>query len=376
MIKALKMTLITIIVLVLLAGLGGYLFISFHPVFGGKASDTQKAEYQKSNQYRGGIFENQIETDMSMDFIEMVKMIPEFLSRPPEREPDFELPVEKIDSTEITSAPDSTARLTWFGHSAFLLTIDGKKVLIDPMFGESPSPVSFMGSKRYTKELPIEIEQLPEIDLVLFSHDHYDHLDYPSVLRLKGKVKQWFVPLGLENHLKKWGVETAKIRTFDWWDETEYMGLTLACTPARHFSGRGLGDRFSTLWASWVIQGESNKLFFSGDSGYGPHFKEIGNQYGPFDFTMMECGQYNERWDNIHMMPEETIQAGLDVKTSKLMPIHWGAFTLAMHSWTDPVERALKAGQATDLELYVPKIGETFDVKKPEITGVHWWKKP
>ncbi|WP_304233220.1 MBL fold metallo-hydrolase [Jiulongibacter sediminis] len=370
------MILITVTTLLIVTGIGSYVFVTFHPVFGGKADETQKAEYQKSNQYQNGIFENQIETDMSMDFMEMLKMMPEFLSRPPEREPDFELPVEKIDSISITTAPDSTTQLTWFGHSAFLMTIEGKKVLIDPMFGESPSPISFMGSKRYSKELPIEIEQLPEIDLVLFSHDHYDHLDYPSVTKLKSKVKQWFVPLGLENHLTKWGVEASKIKTFDWWDETEYMGLKLACTPARHFSGRGLGDRFSTLWASWVIQSDSSRIFFSGDSGYGPHFKEIGERYGPFDFAMMECGQYNEKWDNIHMMPEETIQAGLDINTGRLMPIHWGAFTLAMHSWTDPVERALKASKQTKLEIIVPKIGETFNAVKPEIEGQFWWEKP
>ncbi|MGR3810658.1 MBL fold metallo-hydrolase [Jiulongibacter sp. NS-SX5] len=366
------MTLIIILGLLVLIGIGTAAFVNFHPVFGGT---IKKENYSSSENFENGLFKNQIETDMSMDMMEAIKMIPEFFKKAPGRQPDFELPVQKIDSLDMVNATDSTAELTWFGHSAFFLNIEGKKVLIDPMFGDSPSPIGFMGNKRYASELPIEIEQMPEIDLVVFSHDHYDHLDYPSVLRLKDKVKQWFVPLGLESHLVKWGVDASKIKAFDWWEEAEYMNLKLVSTPARHFSGRGLADRYSTLWSSWVIMGQNSKIYFSGDSGYGPHFKEIGEKYGPFDISLTECGQYNERWSNIHMMPEETIQAGIDVKANKIMPIHWGAFTLAMHTWTDPVERASLEAKRLNVPLIIPKIGETFEVKNSSTQNNYWWQK-
>ncbi|MCL4138462.1 UNVERIFIED_CONTAM: hypothetical protein GTU68_034280 [Idotea baltica] len=232
-----------------------------------------------------------------------------------------------------------------------------------------------LGSKRYSKELPINIEQLPAIDLVLFSHDHYDHLDYQSILLLKDKVKQFYVPLGLGAHLEKWGVSPERIKELDWWEEANFEGLQLACTPARHFSGRGLGDRFTTLWASWVIKGKYDNIYFSGDSGYGPHFKEIGEKYGPFNFSMMECGQYNERWDNIHMMPEETVQASIDIKAKQMMPIHWGAFTLAMHPWQESVERATAAAEKMNVKMVLPQIGQTISINEEPLPTERWWEK-
>ena len=373
MIKALKMTGLILLILIGLLVLGTLIFTNFHPVFGGKPNESDLQRYNQSEQFQNGIFKNQEETSMSMGFKESMKLLPEFFRKAPEREPAEPLPVEKMDSLGVIEQLKEAPKLTWFGHSAFLLTLDGKTILLDPMFGDSPSPVSFLGSKRYSKELPLEIEKIPEIDLVIFSHDHYDHLDYGSVLKLKDKVLMWYVPLGLGNHLKKWGVPAENIRELDWWEESSYKDLNLACTPARHFSGRGLTDRWSTLWSSWVIQGDSTNIYFSGDSGYGPHFKEIGDKYGPFDLAMMECGQYNERWSNIHMMPEETIQAGLDVKSEKLMPIHWGAFTLALHPWKDPVERATKEAQRVNLPFITPKIGHTIDIHTAQPEANRWW---
>jgi L-ascorbate metabolism protein UlaG (beta-lactamase superfamily) len=283
--------------------------------------------------------------------------------------------VIKIDSLSIANHNASTTQLIWFGHSAFLLLIDGKKILIDPMFGNSPSPIELLGPKRFSKELPIEIEKLPFIDAVIISHDHYDHLDYNSINRLKGKVGQFFTPLGVGNHLIRWGVAKDKIQELDWWESTRFKGIDLVCCPARHFSGRGLFDKSSTLWCSWVISGSKDNIYFSGDSGYDTHFKEIGEKYGPFDISLIECGQYNDNWKLIHMMPEESAQAGVDLKSKLVVPIHWGAFSLALHDWTDPIERIVKKSNELGIPLATPKIGEPFEVNSTEIeiSTEYWW---
>jgi L-ascorbate metabolism protein UlaG (beta-lactamase superfamily) len=371
--KLLRMTLFLILSIVIVFAIAVAAFMNFHPVFGEKANADQIKQYQKSKNFKDGIFQNGTKTIMEMGFWTGLKMIPEYLNKTG-REPKFDIPVRKLDSLEIQKRIGQEARLTWFGHSTFLLEIDGLKVLIDPMFGESPSPVAAFGSKRYSKELPIEIEKLPEIDLVIFSHDHYDHLDYGSVLKLKDKVKQFYVPLGLGNHLIKWGINSEIIKEMDWWEETSFKGLNLTCAPARHFSGRGFGDRFSTLWASWAIKGQADNIFFSGDSGFGPHFKEIGERLGPFNFAMMECGQYNERWENIHMTPEETIKASLDVQAKQMMPIHWGAFTLALHPWTESVIRAVAEAEKQNVTLVLPEIGQTFSLSNEPLPHTKWWE--
>lgn len=332
MIKALKMIGISLLVVLAIVVLVTTLFLNLSPQFGKAATAEQKKTYRKSGHFKDKIFVNESETVLDVNAIKFLK---ETIKGSPNRRPKKDIPVQKLDSLSIANNSENTL-LTWFGHSAFLLEIDGKKILIDPMFGESPAPHPALGTKRYSKELPIPIEKLPFIDAVIISHDHYDHLDYESIQKLKGKVGQYFTPLAVGNHLTSWGIPKENIHEMNWWDETNFQGLQLTCTPARHFSGRGLFDRATTLWSSWVIKGEKENLFFSGDSGYDSHFKEIGEKYGPFDIALMECGQYNEDWKAIHMMPEETIQAALDVKSKLVLPIHWGAFTLALHDWTDP----------------------------------------
>jgi len=310
---------------------------------------------------------------MDMSLGNLYTMTKEFITGVPNDRPSNELPVLKIDSTEIANFNKGN-RLIWFGHSAFLLQLDQKNILIDPMLGDVPAPHPWLGGKRYSKQLPIEIEQLPKIDAILISHDHYDHLDYGSIQKLKSKTDQFLVPLGVGAHLKAWDIEADRIEEFDWWQETSFSGLKLAFTPARHFSGRGLNNRASTLWGSWVIIGDEDSLYFSGDSGYGNHFKEIGSKFGPFDFAMMECGQYDEKWHNIHMMPEETAQAAIDVKAKIAMPIHWGAFTLALHSWTDPAERLSKKAQELGQSIIIPKIGESIQLKELKVENSNWWQ--
>ncbi len=348
------------------------LFINLSPQFGGKATKEQKAIYEKSENYKEDRFVNIAKVQLDMSFRDMGKSLVGYFKPQSQTTPKENLPVQKIDSLDIVKYIGDT-RLIWFGHSAFLLQIDTKNILIDPMFGEVPAPHPMLGSKRFSKELPIEIEKIPEIDAVLISHDHYDHLDYDSIKKLKNKVKMFYTPLGVGVHLEKWGVEKERIIELDWWQEIRLEKLNFICTPAQHFSGRGLTDRTKTLWSSWIIQSKTDNIFFSGDSGYGNHFKEIGKKYGPFDFAMMECGQYNEMWPDVHMFPEETAQAGLDVKAKKIMPIHWGAFKLAMHAWTDPIERLSKKAKELNIDIVAPRIGETVVLNNENIVNQVWW---
>ncbi|MFT5773741.1 MAG: L-ascorbate metabolism protein UlaG (beta-lactamase superfamily) [Algoriphagus sp.] len=373
--KSLKILMISFLAIALLIILIGVLFVNLSPEFGGTPSKEKKAEYEQLEYFSEGKFANLIPTTMDMDFGKALKMLPEFFKNDPSRIPSFKLPIVSRDSLELVE--DSLpSRLVWFGHSAFLLQIDGKNILIDPMLGEVPAPNPLLGKKRFFKDLPIKIEKLPQIDLIIISHDHYDHLDYGSIQILKEKTKQFYVPLGVGAHLEKWGVDSAQIHEMQWWEEAEVEGLSLAFTPSRHFSGRGPNNRFSTLWGSWVIKGQNDNIYFSGDGGYGPHFKEIGEKYGPFDFAMMECGQYNENWKEIHMMPEETARAGQDVNAKVIMPIHWAAFTLAMHTWTDPVERLIVKAKEINQPIFVPKIGEFIILKDSLRTKEEWWIKP
>ncbi len=348
------------------------MFIIFHPVFGNKPSKQELNKYRTVKNYDEGVFTNQIQTEMTTDLRSMLPVLKEFLKRNPNRQPKNALPIKSFQLNENTN---EETRVTWFGHSALLIEMDGKRILIDPMFGSSPSPVPWFGNKRYSKELPFNINEFPIVDLVVLSHDHYDHLDYGTIKQLKHKVKQFAVPLGVAGHLKRWGVEPDRIKECNWWDEIQPSGISMICTPARHFSGRSLTDRNSTLWCSWIIQGKDSNIYFSGDSGYGPHFKEIGERYGPFDLSLMECGQYHEKWAAIHMMPEETVQAHLDVRGKVMIPIHWGAFTLSLHNWKDPVERAVNAATERNVEICTPQIGETITLGSESLPALKWWRE-
>lgn len=359
--------------LILVLAFIGFVFVQTSPEFGGSPTEEQLSQYSESENYEDGIFINQIPTSMDMSFSSLTSTLKEYLKGNPNREPDSPIKADKIDSLDIvTKTPDLT-RLTWFGHSTFLLEMNGMNILIDPMLGKIPAPHPLLGTERYNDELPIDIEQLPQIDLVILSHDHYDHLDYGSIMKLKNKVGEFYVPLGVGVHLEEWGINKQSIHELDWWDEIEHDSLKFVFAPSRHFSGRGLTDRSKTLWGSWIIQSSEHNIYFSGDSGYGPHFKEIGEKYGPFDFAMMECGQYNENWKNIHLMPEETVTATIDLQANLMMPIHWGAFTLALHDWTDPVERVTKRANELNVPVTTPRIGEPIILSSSNYPQSAWW---
>jgi L-ascorbate metabolism protein UlaG (beta-lactamase superfamily) len=302
----------------------------------------------------------------------MFTIIRDLLKGNPHRKPVRPIPIELIDS--LPPPDGSQTKAIWFGHSTIWLEIEGKKILFDPTFSNTPSPFPLIGGKRFNPVLPIAPEKLPLVDLVVLSHDHYDHMDYRSIMLLKDKTNLFCVPCGVGKRLEGWGIASAKIQEFNWWDEAMIGGLKMVCTPAHHFSGRSLFDRNTTLWCSWSIVGQHTSVFFSGDGGYGPHFKQIGQKHGPFALTFMECGQYDARWSSIHMTPEETIQAHIDVQGNILLPIHWGAFSLAFHAWTDPIERAIKVAAERKVNLTTPKIGESVLAGSVEYPTTAWWR--
>ncbi|MBE7098246.1 MBL fold metallo-hydrolase [Bacillus cereus] len=313
---------------------------------------------------------NQIDTDVSFKPKDIIGLMTDYLKMKTKLRPVKNLPIVLSNKDN-----ESLESVTWFGHSASLLKIEGKKLLLDPMFGDASSPFPLFNSKRYSGAFSLEREDLQEIDAIIISHNHYDHLNYRSIMQLKDRAKHFYVPTGVAQYLIKWGVSPCKISEHNWWDEITFDNIKLVCAPARHFSGRSMTDRDYSLWCSWLILGQETKVFFSGDSGYAPHFKEIGNKYGPFDLTLMECGQYDPRWSAIHMLPEETVQAHIDVKRELLLPIHWGAFTLSLHEWSDPIERVTKEAKRLEVNIATPQIGESITLKSTDYPSSVWWRE-
>ncbi|MBU9674951.1 MBL fold metallo-hydrolase [Planococcus sp. CP5-4] len=349
-------------------------FLKKYAPLGSSPNQRQRDRFAGLDNYREGKFANADEAETEIHMSEGLSMLKDSLfAGDVQRHPIGELPVAEIDWELIKSEQDS---VTWFGHSSVLLSLDGHKLFIDPMLGDRASPLSFAGSLRYSKGWLEVAGRLPAIDAVLLTHDHYDHLDYESIRALKDKVGHFYVPLGVGAHLLRWGVEAQRITELNWWDEVQLHGLTLALTPSKHFSGRGLFNRNSTLWGGWAVIGDRIRFYTSGDGGYGSHFKEIGEKYGPFDIALMEGGQYDTRWETSHMAPEQSVQAALDIRGDKMMLVHWAAFTLAFHSWTDPIERASKEAVRQGVELVTPQVGETLPLEKlATYTSAHWWER-
>lgn len=346
-------------------------FLKFSPVFGGRASAARRAKYEQSPNYENGRFKNAFPWNTvhatPMPFVDSS------IEAKATRQPQQPIPYDTVKPETLQTISEQT-RFTWFGHSTFLVEIAGLRVLIDPMFGPVPSPVPFIGRKRYTRKLPIAPQDLPEIDAVLLTHDHYDHLDYRSILTIKDKVKHFYTPLGLSGHLVAWGVPDERITELDWHDTAQLGALTLRLTPSHHYSGRSLSDRFLTLWGGWILKTSKENIYLSGDGGYGPHFEKIGQTYGPFDFAMVECGQYNRFWRANHLFPEQTAIVAHLVGAKRMMPIHWGAFTLAMHNWKAPVERLLAAAEQYDYEVWTPRIGQQFFLDgDAALVQEAWW---
>jgi len=333
----------------------------------------RKQRLQQSPNFKDGKFRNLIETPMLAPDASYWKIMMERLKSNAQTTPKKPLPSIKSD-LKAESNP-AKVQLTWLGHSTLFLQMNGKNILIDPVLSNRTSPFQFMGPKNFAGTNIYKSEDFPELDILLISHDHFDHLDKKTVVDLAQKVKHFYVPLGVGKLLTDWKIPTQKITELDWWDEIQITeDLLLAATPARHFSGRGLTNRNETLWTSYVVKSQTHTIYLGADSGYGPHFKQIGQKYGPFDLTTLECGQYNAAWPNIHMMPEETAQAHLDLNGKVLLPIHWSKFSLALHSWTEPIDRLLKETNKHNIPVATPLIGEQLILGNPVVEN-HWWQE-
>lgn len=292
-----------------------------------------------------------------------------FLHKPVDTVPVGSIPVFELSRAQLEAAPDNT--LYRLGHSTLLLKMQGVFWLTDPVFSERASPVQWAGPKRF-HDAPISIAELPPIKGVILSHDHYDHLDQAAILALTEKVEHFVTPTGVGDHLIAWGIPAEKVHQRDWWQAVSIAGIELIATPAQHFSGRGLTDRDRTLWASWVILNQEQRIFFSGDSGYFKGFKEIGDKYGPFDLTLIETGAYDKQWPDVHMQPEESLQAHLDLRGKRLLPIHNGTFDLALHAWYEPFERIVALAAQRGVKISTPQMGEAVDIAEAQ-TGQRWW---
>lgn len=295
-----------------------------------------------------------------------------YMTAKEEREPKQPIGPFSVDTSHYSYTPKKGIRVTWMGHSSLMIEVDGRRYLTDPVVGRA-SFVSFAGPKRFFP-YPMPLEALPHIDGLILSHDHYDHLD-AGVMQYFATNTSFpiYCSLGVGKLLQNWGVSSSRITEMDWTQTVDFGGgHTLTATPARHFTGRGLHNRNQTLWSSFVIKGPEHKVFFGADSGYFPGFKAIGEQYGPFDLTMLEVGASDPSWPDIHMGPDNATNAHLDLKGKLMMPIHWGTFNLALHAWYEPIETTIKLAREKGIKLFVPKPGEVTHVD-----GAHnseWWK--
>jgi L-ascorbate metabolism protein UlaG (beta-lactamase superfamily) len=287
--------------------------------------------------------------------------------------PTTPIPTISRKSSDFDMPPMSGLRVTWIGHSTLLVEIEGKRFLTDPIWGERASPLSFVGPKRFFPA-PLPLNELPTIDAVVISHDHYDHFCTSTLETLAKRKVPFVVPLGLGDRLEKLGVHYSHIKELDWWEEFKIGEITLACVPARHFSGRTPFDRNSTLWCGWAFLGKSRRFYFSGDTAYFPGFKKIGEKYGPFDIAAIESAAYNSAWPDVHIGPEQAVQACLDVQGKLYLPIHWATFNLSTHSWIEPGERLMVRAKQLNVPLVLPRPGESVDPGAlQESLFKKWW---
>ncbi len=347
------------------------LIVLNQPSFGSNPKGKRLERIKKSKQYLNGKFNDPIkpiEVSNSRDFFKFLKL---FTTKVEDRYPSKAI---EIIQSDLSNNMSNDIVFTWFGHSSYLIQIDNKNILIDPVFSKRASPFKFSGPKIFKGTDFINLNDLPRLDIVLITHDHYDHLDYNVVKALSKQSNIKFVTsLGVGAHLEKWGVVESSIIELDWHENTKIENLEFTAFPARHFTGRNIHNRFSTLWSSFGLKTASKNIFIGGDSGYGKHFKSIGAKYGPFDLTFMETGQYNDLWHDIHSKPEDSVKAHIDLQGKIMMPVHWAKFALAYHPWYEPIERVKKEAYLKKVQFITPKLGERVLVNE-ELPKLEWWK--
>lgn len=338
--------------------------------FGSLAKGERLKLIHQSENFRDGKFQNLSFTPDLAEDVSMFSVLKDAMfNRNKRNRPSVTLPSMKTDL--LTLAPDEDV-LVWFGHSSYFLQLDSRKILVDPVFSGHASPFSFMvksfkGSDVYTAE------EIPQIDYLIITHDHFDHLDFETIGKIKDKVRMVITSLGTGAHLERWGFDTARIIEKDWHEQAQLdLGFSIIATPGRHFSGRAF-KRNQTNWASFVLQTPTKRIFIGGDSGYDTHFAKIGEDHGPFDLALLECGQYNYSWRYIHMMPEQTVQASIDLKARTMMAVHWGKFALALHAWDEPIKRVTSEAHRLNVPIIHPMIGQKINLND-SLSTTEWWR--
>ncbi len=361
-----KMIYLTLIIFTVLVAL--FFLITNQAKFGAVPTGEQLARVQKSSNFKDGKFQNLSKTPQMSEDAHLLTMMKElFFSK--NKKPGNKITYVKTDLFELN--PDEDA-LIWFGHSSYFIQIDGKRILVDPVFSGNASPFSF-NMKAFEGSNFYQPKHIPAIDYLVITHDHWDHLDYKSVLDLQPKINTIITGLGVGAHFERWGFDTSRIIETDWFDEVQLAeGFVLTCTPARHFSGRGLIHKKS-LWASFVLKTPTQKIFIGGDGGYDSHFAEIGEKFGEFDLAILENGQYNKAWKYIHMMPEQVLQAAKDLHAKRLFPVHSGKFALANHAWDEPLKRITELNKNNSIPLVTPQIGELVYLRNGHQKFSNWW---
>ena len=359
------------LITLLLAAAAAYLLSL--PTFGARLQGERLARAQANPLYRNGQFANPLPpaTNRAADVWNLFKGQ---VFGDEGRVPPAPLPVLAVSPGSMTSVPATPGlRAFWIGHASVYVQIDALRLLVDPIFSDYASPFE-MGPRRFLPP-PIALADLPAIDAVLITHDHYDHLDMRTVQHLAHQGSMFFVPLGIGAHLTAWGVPDAQVRELEWWQEHALKGVRLVSTPTRHYSGRGLSDKNATLWTSWSVIGAKHRFFVSGDTGYSDHFKQIGERFGPFDLSFVKIGAYGPGapWLDIHMSAEDAVRAHADVRARRMVPVHWGTFNLAFHAWDEPIRRTLAAARASQTEVLTPRIGEWVDADQPFAPNA-WWE--
>jgi L-ascorbate metabolism protein UlaG (beta-lactamase superfamily) len=336
--------------------------------FGGRPEGARRARMERSPQWKDGRFENP--QPLHNDTWGALRDVA--FGGSDERTPKGRVSVEALDAQRFVTAPQTGLRVTWLGHSTLLVELDGRRVLIDPVWGERASPLSWMGPKRFYAPL-LPLDQVPPVDAVVISHDHYDHLDESTIRAIRSWKTTFVVPLGVGAHLASWGVPEARIVELDWGESTRLGDLELVAVPARHASGRSLlWGQNATLWAGFAFIGPGHRVYYSGDTGFFPGLADIGSRLGPFDLAMIEAGAYGRSWPDWHLGPEQAVHAAKLVRAKVLLPVHWALFNLAYHGWTEPAERVLAEARGSDLCVTVPRPGQSIE-PDARPTLARWW---